>query len=45
MTFAPNALLSSAGLDFGDTDLAMTSTNALDNRQQKMWESEALEFL
>ena len=45
MTFPPNALLSSAGLNFGDTDLAITCTNALDNRQQKMWESEALEVL
>ena len=45
MSFPPNALVSSAGLNFGDTDLAITSTNALDNRQQKMWESEALEVL
>lgn len=44
MIFPPNALLSSVGLDFGDTDLAITSTNALDNRQQKMWESKLWKF-
>lgn len=45
MTFPPNTLLSFIGLGFGDIDLAMMSTNALDNRQQRMWEPGALEVL
>ena len=45
MTFPPNALLSLVGWGFGDIDLAIMTTNALDNRQQRMWEPEALEVL